>query len=93
MHAGLKSGFEIDGYTSYFVDAEKKGIPGVGIYTRHKPIAVETSMNHQLADSEGRFIELDFGKKQCCFDLSSKWDRGQARQDIKMALLNTTAVI
>lgn len=88
MHAGLKASFEMDGYTSYFVDAEKKGYSGVGIYTRHKPIAVETSMNHELADSEGRFIELDFGKLRVASIYLPSGTSGQVRQDIKMALLD-----
>lgn len=48
-------------YHCYFVDAEKKGYSGVGIYSRIKPDNVITSLGWDLPDKEARFIQLDFG--------------------------------
>jgi len=49
----------INGYTSYFESAEKKGYSGVAIYTKHKPLAIE-NMNMKEFDDEGRFISATF---------------------------------
>ena len=87
MHQGLKASFELEGYESYFVDAEKKGYSGVGIFTRHTPKAVITSMGILQADAEGRFIELDFGSHRVASIYLPSGTSGQERQDFKMALL------
>lgn len=54
------SEFIPEGYSAYFFDAEKKGYSGVAIYTRHKPQKVIKGLNFALADSEGRYIQVDF---------------------------------
>lgn len=58
-------------YESYFHSAEKKGYSGVGVYTKHKPIAVHVGLGEcckQLGldsdgwgdvDSEGRYLQID----------------------------------
>jgi len=50
----------IDGYTSHFVSAEKKGYSGVAIYTRVKPAEVVRGCGAQKFDSEGRVLRVDF---------------------------------
>lgn len=50
------------GYHSYFFDAVKKGYSGVALYCRHKPDAVRTGLGWEHCDTEGRWIEADFGK-------------------------------
>ena len=87
MHNGLKDSFEMPGYTSYFVDAEKKGYSGVGIYTKHQPRSVVTKMGHTIADAEGRFIECDFGNLRVASIYLPSGTSGQVRQDIKMEML------
>ena len=88
MHNGLKADFEIPGYQSFFVDAEKKGYSGVGIYTRQAPLSVVTTMGHTIADTEGRFIELDLGCVKVASVYLPSGTSGQARQDIKMEMLD-----
>ena len=49
------------GYNSYFHDAEKKGYSGVAIYCRKEPDRVQVGLGWPDVDSEGRFIQADFG--------------------------------
>lgn len=46
----------------YYFDAEKKGYSGVAIYSRQKPDKVSTGLGWDHADTEGRYIQADFGK-------------------------------
>lgn len=50
----------IDGYTSYFSSAERKGYSGVGTYTKLKPNQVINGMGIKKFDIEGRLIRLDY---------------------------------
>lgn len=50
----------IDGYESYFNNAEKKGYSGTVIYTKIKPNKVITKFPFEILDKEGRIIELHF---------------------------------
>ena len=51
---------DVDGYTSYWSEAEKKGYSGVGIYTRHEPISVQKGFGEERFDSEGRTLVLEY---------------------------------
>lgn len=51
-----------EGYYAYFNDAEKKGYSGVAIYTRKKPDKTICNLGWSVADSEGRYLQADFGK-------------------------------
>jgi len=53
---------EIDGLTGHFHCAEKKGYSGVGIYTRRKPVKVIHGLGDKTFDSEGRYLEADYGR-------------------------------
>jgi len=50
-----------EGYHSYYFDAEKKGYSGVALYCKNEPDAVTSGLGWQHADSEGRYIQADFG--------------------------------
>ncbi|MDH5359812.1 MAG: exodeoxyribonuclease III [Gammaproteobacteria bacterium] len=50
------------GYYRYFFDAEKKGYSGTAIYSRIEPDQVSTGLGWAHADTEGRWIEAQFGK-------------------------------
>lgn len=50
----------IDGYTSYFNWAEKKGYSGVAVYTKEKPLQVSKGIGHDIFDNEGRVLTLEF---------------------------------
>ena len=51
---------DVDGYTSYWSEAEKKGYSGVGVYTRHEPISVQKGFGEDRFDSEGRTLVLEY---------------------------------
>ncbi len=49
------------GFRSYFHHAEKKGYSGVGLYCRREPDRVVEGVGDREADSEGRYLRVDFG--------------------------------
>lgn len=51
---------QVDGYTSYFNSAEKKGYSGVALYCRKEPLAVTTGMGIEEFDNEGRVICAEY---------------------------------
>ncbi len=51
---------EPSGFSSYWHSAQKPGYSGVAVYTKEKPLNVETAMGSNRFDDEGRFIRLDF---------------------------------
>ena len=53
---------EIQGYTSYWNSAEKKGYSGTAIFTKQKPINVTYGIGIEEHDKEGRVITLEFEK-------------------------------
>lgn len=50
----------IDGYSSYFSFAEKKGYSGVATYTKIKPIRVAHGIGIERFDNEGRILITEF---------------------------------
>ena len=54
--------FSPPGYYRYFFDAEKKGYSGTAIYSRLEPDNVTTGLGWDHVDTEGRWIEAEFGK-------------------------------
>lgn len=52
----------LEGYHSFFHDAEKKGYSGVGIFSKHTPQKITTGLGWPSADKEGRYLELQFPK-------------------------------
>ena len=58
LHKDFK---EINGYYSYFNSSKlKKGHSGVAIYTKFKPLKVETNLGIERFDEEGRCLKLTF---------------------------------
>lgn len=50
-----------EGWHSYFFDAQKPGYSGTAIYCRKKPDSVKAGLDFELCDSQGRWIEVQFG--------------------------------
>ena len=50
----------IDGYTSYFSEASKKGYSGTAIYTKEEPLNVLNGIGKPEFDSEGRFVIAEY---------------------------------
>lgn len=79
--------FYPDGYHHYFVDAEKKGYSGVGIYSKNKPEKVITALGFEVSDKEGRYVQVDFGKLSVSSLYLPSGTSGDGRQDVKYAFL------
>lgn len=62
MNDLLDENLRLPGYFSYFHDAEKKGYSGVAIYSRQEPDKVIVGLGFPCADTEGRYIQADFGQ-------------------------------
>src|SRR3989338_2151192 len=52
--------FSPKGYHCYYHPAEKPGYSGVGIYSKQLPQKVHYQMGLPWADSEGRYLQIDF---------------------------------
>lgn len=71
------------GYVSFFNDAEKKGYSGVAIYTKQQPNRVQEQLGWQHADTEGRYIRVDFSKLSIISVYLPSGSSGDTRQAIK----------
>ncbi len=54
--------FSPQGYHCYYYDAEKKGYSGTALFAKRKPDAIHTQLGWTSADTEGRYLQADFGK-------------------------------
>ena len=79
--------FSPKGYFRYLHTAEKKGYSGVGIYTPHEPNKVTEGIGWTDFDSEGRYIQADFGKLSVISVYIPSGTSSQERLDIKLAYL------
>lgn len=79
--------FSPQGYESYFHCAEKKGYSGVGIYTKMKPLNVKTGLGWDVADQEGRYVEIDLGHVSVASLYMPSGTSGPDRQTIKFDFL------
>lgn len=76
------------GYHCYFVDAEKKGYSGVGIYAKQKPDNIITQLGWHDADNEGRYIQADFGDLSVISIYLPSGSSGDHRQDVKFDFMD-----
>ncbi len=49
-----------NGYFSFFNPADRKGYSGIAVFSKQKPLAVETKSGMKVFDSEGRFLRLEY---------------------------------
>ena len=54
--------FSPQGYHCHYNDAEKKGYSGTALFAKRKPDAIHTQLGWTSADTEGRYLQADFGK-------------------------------
>lgn len=76
------------GYTCYWYAAQKKGYSGVGILSKPKPKKVEKGMQHELFDSEGRVLCLDYGAFRVLSCYFPSGTTGDVRQQVKYEFLD-----
>ena len=83
--------FSPSGYQHYFYEAEKKGYSGVAIYTRHQPKKVHRGLGWDCADTEGRYLQVDFDQLSVASIYIPSGTSGDERQATKMDFLNRYA--
>ena len=76
------------GYHAYFNDAEKKGYSGVALYSRQKPDRVQRVLGWPRADTEGRYLQADFGKLSIVSLYLPSGSSGPERQQIKFEFMD-----
>jgi len=52
--------FQPHGFHCYYYDAQKKGYSGTAIYSKNKPNTVSRGLGFEIADTEGRYIQVDY---------------------------------
>lgn len=75
------------GYHGYFHYAEKKGYSGVGIYTRQKPETIIEGLSIAEFDSEGRYLEAQFGNLSVISVYLPSGSSGEERQAMKFKFM------
>ncbi len=80
--------FHPQGYEAYYYSAQKKGYSGVGIYARQKPDRIIKGLGWDIADTEGRYIELCFVDLSVASVYLPSGSSGAERQNIKFAFLD-----
>jgi exodeoxyribonuclease-3 len=75
------------GYYANFHLAEKKGYSGVGIFSKQKPNKVITGLGWSEADTEGRYVEADFGNVTVASLYMPSGTSGELRQAVKFDFL------
>ena len=74
-------------YHGYFHYAEKKGYSGVGIYSKAEPDAVIEGLGIGDIDSEGRYLECQFGNLSVVSLYLPSGSSGEERQAFKFSVM------
>src|SRR3989338_5184373 len=79
--------FYPEGYFSFFTNPLKKGYSGVGVYCKRKPDNLVAELGFELANEEGRYLQVDFAKLSVASIYIPSGTSGEARQSLKMHFL------
>ena len=77
-----------EGFQSAFEFAERLGYSGVGLYFRETPDRIQEGIGWSEMDSEGRFIQADFGKLSVVSLYLPSGSSGALRQNFKYKLMD-----
>jgi exodeoxyribonuclease-3 len=77
-----------DGYFAYYNDAVKKGYSGVALYTKKKPDRVSCKLGWEQADTEGRYLQADFGRLSVVSLYLPSGSSSADRQTIKFGFMD-----
>jgi exodeoxyribonuclease-3 len=75
-------------YHCYYFDAEKKGYSGVALYCRHEPDQVTRGLGWDHCDTEGRYIQADFGNFSVASIYVPSGSSSEERQANKMIFID-----
>ncbi|MEZ5491671.1 MAG: exodeoxyribonuclease III [Gammaproteobacteria bacterium] len=76
------------GFHCYYFDAVKKGYAGTAIFCRREPDKVTTGLGWEMADTEGRYIQADFGSLSVASLYLPSGSAGPERQARKVDFMN-----
>jgi len=79
--------FHLPGYHRYIHSAQKPGYSGVAVYSKILPKAVHSSLGFEVADTEGRYLQLDFNGLSIVSLYLPSGTSGEARQALKFAFM------
>ena len=79
--------FVLAEYHRFFFDAHKPGYSGVALYMRQKPDAVKTGLGWACPDTEGRYIQADFGNLSIASLYLPSGSSGEHRQVFKFEFM------
>ena len=77
-----------EGFHSAYEFAERLGYSGVGLYFRETPDRIQEGIGWSEMDSEGRFIQADFGKLSVVSLYLPSGSSGAIRQNFKYKLMD-----
>jgi exodeoxyribonuclease III len=79
---------KLRGYEGYYCEAERKGYGGVALYTRHRPDKLVRGFGVKEFDSEGRYLEAQFGSLSIVSVYLPSGSAGPHRQASKYRFLD-----
>ena len=79
--------FHPDNFHSYYFDAERKGYAGTALYCRAKPLKITKGLGFEIADSEGRYLQVDFTGLSVASLYLPSGSAGEERQTRKLAFM------
>jgi len=77
-----------EGYSCYYLDAEKKGYSGVALYARTEPDDIIQGLGWPDMDAEGRYLEARFGKLSVVSLYLPSGSSSEERQQVKFSFLD-----
>ncbi len=77
-----------EGYHCSYFSAQKKGYSGVALYSKEKPLHVQTGLEHKLFDAEGRAIFAEFQDYSVASLYFPSGTRSAERQTVKYDFLD-----
>ena len=83
----------LPGFTAYFVDSRRRGYSGVALYCRKEPLSIRRTLGSDEMDSEGRFVQADFGTVTVASLYVPSGITGPARQAFKTNFLERLLVV
>jgi exodeoxyribonuclease-3 len=80
--------FKPTGYFTYFSEVQRKGYSGVAIFCKKKPDAIKHGLGWEVADTEGRYLEIAYGSLRIASVYLPSGTSGEVRQAIKFHFLD-----
>lgn len=75
------------GYHCYYEDAQRPGYSGVALFSRHKPDKIIRGLGWPCADTEGRYLQADFGNLSVASIYLPSGSSGPERQAYKFEFM------